>query len=279
MRRRLRQGPLDALTTLELAHGCVSYTVREDLLPLLRNLARKPTVRRLVVRLDEVMDPERVCWELQHFLLGDSTVTDDVEIEAVVTVLDAATWLADAMGGDTLADRDLCGAPDDERTVAQLALSQVEFADVLVLAGSAPDAWTAAKTGAVLARVAPSAPILDLSHVDPETLRVVVPPDARRGEPVDPHGALLHGQPPLDPDCGITVLTFAAQRPFHPERLHDAIDVLLDGVVRTRGRVWVASQPDVALWIESAGRRANAELGAVGRRDRGRGRHHPSRAR
>ncbi|GLY64793.1 hypothetical protein Atai01_14120 [Amycolatopsis taiwanensis] len=253
VRRRLRQGPLDALTTLELAHGCVSCTVREDLLPLLRNLARQPAVRRIVVRLDEVMDPERVCWELRHVLVGDRAVTDDVEIEAVVTVLDAATWLADALGDDTLADRDLRGAPDDERTVAQLTLSQVEFADVLVLAGSAPDAWTAAKTGAVLARVAPSAPILDLSHVDSKALRVAVPPDARRGEPADPHGTLLHGQPPLDPDCGITVLTFAAQRPFHPERLHDAIDVLLDGVMRTRGRVWVASQPDVALWIESAG--------------------------
>jgi hypothetical protein len=37
------------------------------------------------------------------------------------------------------------------------------------------------------------------------------------------------------------------------QRLHAAIDVLLDGVVHTRGRAWVASQPNVALWLESAG--------------------------
>jgi G3E family GTPase len=36
-------------------------------------------------------------------------------------------------------------------------------------------------------------------------------------------------------------------------RLHKALDVVLDGVVRTRGRLWLASQPDVALWLESAG--------------------------
>ena len=29
--------------------------------------------------------------------------------------------------------------------------------------------------------------------------------------------------------------------------------MLLQGVVRTRGRAWVASQPDIALWLESAG--------------------------
>lgn len=253
VRRWLRHGSREALTTLELAHGCVACTIREDLLPLLRTLATQPRVGRIVVRLDEVMDPERVCWELEHVLLGEATVTEYVEIEGVVTVLDAGTWLADALGDDTLADRDLRGAPDDERTVAQLALSQVESADVLVLAGRAPDAWTAAKTGAVLERVAPSAPLLDLSKVDAESLRAAVPPDARRGKAADPHGALLHGQPPLQPDCGITVATFSAQRPFHPERLHEAIDVLLDGVVRSRGRLWVASQPDVALWLESAG--------------------------
>lgn len=46
---------------------------------------------------------------------------------------------------------------------------------------------------------------------------------------------------------------FTDRRPFHPQRLHHAIDVLLDGVVHSKGRAWVASQPDVALWLESAG--------------------------
>jgi G3E family GTPase len=46
-------------------------------------------------------------------------------------------------------------------------------------------------------------------------------------------------------------------------RLHAAIDVLLDGVVRTRGRVWLASQPDTVVWIESAG--AELSVANVGR--------------
>lgn len=251
LHRRIRLGPREESCALELAHGCVSCTLRADVLPLLRTLAAEAS--RIVVRLDEVLEPDRVCWELRNALVDDRPVTDDVEIEAVVTVVDAASWLADATGDDALADRGLRGAPDDERTVAQLAVSQVEAADVLVLAGTAPDAWTAARTGAVLERIAPAAPILDLSTVDAEAIATRVPATARRGELIDPHGALLRGEPPLEPDSGVGVVAFTAQRPFHPERLHEAIDLLLDGVVCSRGRAWVASQPDVALWIESAG--------------------------
>ncbi|MBB4683356.1 ribosome hibernation factor-recruiting GTPase MRF [Amycolatopsis jiangsuensis] len=253
VRRRLRLGNRDELTALELAHGCVNCTLREDLLPLLRRLARMPQVDRIVVRLDEAMEPEPVSWAIRNVLVGDRPVIHDVEPEAVCTVLDCASWLADATGDDLLAERGLQGSPEDERTLAQVALSQVESADVLVLAGAATDAWGAAKASAVLDRVAPSVPRVELGRIDAAGLLAAVPADARRGAVTDLHGALLRGAPPLHPDCGIELLTFTAQRPFHPQRLHDAIDVLLEGVVRTRGRAWVASQPDVAFWIESAG--------------------------
>ncbi|MET8846236.1 GTP-binding protein [Amycolatopsis sp. NPDC004625] len=253
VRRRLKLGERDELTVLELAHGCVSCTLREDLLPLLRRLARRPEVTRIVVRLDEAMEPEPVSWAITHVLVGDHPVAGDVDLRAVLTVVDCASFLADATGEDELADRNLQGSPEDERTVAQVALSQVEFADVLVLAGAAADAWTAAKASAVLDRVAPSVPRVELARADGHSVLDAVPPDARRGEVTDMHGALLRGQPPVHVDCGIGLVTFTAQRPFHPGRLHDALDVLLDGVVRTRGRAWVASRPDVAFWIESAG--------------------------
>ncbi|MEV7095146.1 GTP-binding protein [Amycolatopsis sp. NPDC051045] len=253
VRRRLRLGERDELTVLELAHGCVSCTLREDLLPLLRRLARRPEVTRIVVRLDEAMEPEPVSWAIRNVLVGAHPVSDDVDLRAVLTVVDCATWLADATGDDELADRNLRASPEDERTVAQVALAQVEFADVLVLAGAATDAWSAAKASAVLDRVAPSVPRVALNRLDGPSVLDAVPEDARRGEVTDMHGALLRGEPPVHVDCGIGLVTFTAQRPFHPERLHDALDVLLDGVVRTRGRAWVASQPDVAFWIESAG--------------------------
>jgi G3E family GTPase len=77
--------------------------------------------------------------------------------------------------------------------------------------------------------------------------------DARRGRSDDPHGPLLAGQPPLDSRGPLNLVEFNARRPFHPQRLHACLDVLLDGVIRTRGRLWLASQPEHAMWLESAG--------------------------
>ncbi|WP_434445523.1 CobW family GTP-binding protein [Lentzea sp. E54] len=222
------------LTVIELAHGCVSCTLRLDLVPLLEGLDE-----RVIVYLDPVLEPEAVCFALSE---------TEVEVEAVVTVVDTATWLDDATGTDSLADRGMRAAEGDERTVAQVVVGQAEFADALVLTGPADPVLTA-----VLDRLTPHAPRQVLDDLDVGALLAAIPATARRGEVDDGFGPLLYGQPPLEPAHGVSVVHFTERRPFHPMRLHDSIDVLLDGVVRTRGRVWVASQPDAALWLESAG--------------------------
>jgi G3E family GTPase len=51
----------------------------------------------------------------------------------------------------------------------------------------------------------------------------------------------------------VRIVEFNARRPFHPQRLHAAVDLLLAGVVRTRGRLWLANRPDQVMWLESAG--------------------------
>ncbi|SDN40162.1 GTPase, G3E family [Allokutzneria albata] len=253
VRRTLTHGEYTATEVLELAHGCVSCTLRQDLLPVALRLAEAPDVRRIVLHLDPALEPEAVCWALHHVVVDGAVATERLRVEAVVNTIDAATWFADAIGEESLFERGLSASADDERTIAQVVVAQVEFADAVVVSGSAPDAWTAARTDAVLDRLAPELPRADLPGLDLDALVAAVPPRARRGEVGDAHEPLLRGQPPLEPDCGISVVLFDERRPFHPARLHDALDVLLDGVVRTRGRIWVASQPDAALWVESAG--------------------------
>jgi G3E family GTPase len=230
------------------------------MLPLLRTLATTPDVRRVVLHLDPGVEPEPVCWALHHALVGDVTITELAAVEAVIAVVDEGHWLTAATG-----DEPLGRTPDDDRTLAQVAVGQVEFADAIVMTGHAADGWAAARTAAVLDRLAPAAPRASSVH----DLFDALPDDARRGEVADAHAPLLRWSPPLDPDCGVAITVFEARRPFHPGRLHDAVDVLLEGVVRTRGRIWVATQPDVALWLESAGGglrvgHAGAWLAAVG---------------
>jgi G3E family GTPase len=250
-------------TALELAHGCLSCTLRLDVLPLLRELAARPGTARIVLELDPALEPEQLCVALDAVELEDGgTAGDAVRVEAVVAVLEAATWLDDVTGEESLAERGLAATPDDERTVAQVLLGATGFADVLVLAGPPVEDWTAARLHAALARWAPLARVGAVEHWRPARVLSALPRTARRGRVRHPHDPLLAGQPPLDADAGLELVRFSARRPFHPERLHEAFDVLLDGVVGTRGRLWLATQHDSAVWLESAG--GGLQLGDAG---------------
>ena len=239
---------------LELAHGCVSCTLSHDVLPLLRRLHSRSSVQRIVLLLDPELEPEALCWAIEHIavvgVVGqlDGPALRDVRVEAVVTCIDAETWLADATGDETF-DID----SESDRTIAQVVVGQVEFADALVVRGSENlDSWQRSRLNAVLTRLAPGAPVRD-DGGNVEDMLLAVPPDARRGELTDAHSPLLRRQPSLDESSGVVLVEFTANRPFHPGRLHEAIDVLLDGVVCSRGRLWLATQPGEALWLESAG--------------------------
>jgi G3E family GTPase len=228
---------------LELAHGCVSCTIRNDLLVLLRQLHRRTDIDRVVVHLAPWLEPEPICLAIDHVRVRvapgyvDGPAALDVSIAAVVTCVDTSVWLSQALGDARL---------DDGRTRAQVVVGQAEFADVAVL--NRPNPIVAA----VLHRLSPRARInVGADGIEQALDNLFI--DARRGRSDDPHGPLLLGQPPLDSRGPVKLVEFTAQRPFHPGRLHACLDSLLEGVIRTRGRLWLASQPDQAMWLESAG--------------------------
>ncbi|MCG8919355.1 cobalamin biosynthesis protein CobW, partial [Actinokineospora sp. PR83] len=96
--RRCRVDNTDTTERLGAEHDCVSCTLRADLALL------TDAFDRLVVHLDPVLEPGPIAGERR--------------VDAVVTVVDVDTWLAAATGDDLL--------PDDERTVAQVVVGQVE---------------------------------------------------------------------------------------------------------------------------------------------------------
>jgi len=250
---------------IELEHGCVSCTLRLDLLPMLRTLHRDPDVERIVVLLDPAIEPETLSVEIRHTIVEahgavPAPAGTDVEIVATVCGVDAPTWLADATGDLTLHESDLV-ASEDERTIAQVTVGQTRFADAIIVdnADGSDSAYDLARLHATLLRLAPAAGMRTLNSQQSLTRDIVessistAQPESPRGRPTHPFDPLLAGSPELDSDCGVALVPFEADRPFHPTRLHDALDVLLDGVVTARGRLWLASDPDDVMWVDSAG--------------------------
>ncbi|GED99595.1 hypothetical protein nbrc107696_00420 [Gordonia spumicola] len=264
---RMAPDGTDTLTVddVELEHGCVSCTLRLHLLPMLRVLHRDPEVERIVLLLDPAVEPERLAVEIAHTIVDAPGISPgpaglDVTISATVCGIHTPTWLDDATGDITLREAGVV-AVEDERTVAQVAVGQARFADALIVddADGVEQAYDLARLHAVLLRLAPAAGMRTLNSAQPLSRAVVqaaidtAAPESPHGRPTRPFDALLAGGPDLDTDCGVRLISFEADRPFHPQRLHDALDVLLDGVVTARGRLWLASDPDDVMWLESAG--------------------------
>jgi G3E family GTPase len=232
-----------AATGLELEHGCVSCTIRNDLLALLRQLHRRNDIDRIVVHLAPWLEPEPICVAIDRVPIrvapgyADGPAALDVSVAAVVTCVDSAVWLSHALGDAHL---------NDGRTVAQVVVGQAEFADLIVLNSANPT------VAATLGRLSPRARINVGAGGIEATLDNLFR-DARRGRSDDPHGPLLVGQPPLDSRGSVRLVEFNARRPFHPLRLHACLDLLLEGIIRTRGRLWLASRSDQAMWLDSAG--------------------------
>jgi G3E family GTPase len=85
---------------LELAHGCVHCTIRNDLLLYLRVLHRRSGVDRIVVHLERWLEPEPICVAINQVRVRigpgyvDGPAARDVVVAGVVTCVDASEWLS-----------------------------------------------------------------------------------------------------------------------------------------------------------------------------------------
>jgi G3E family GTPase len=247
-----------------LVHGCTSCTLREDVLPTLVRLARSQPGRDLVLVLPEVVEPRTLAQAYESWRIHGAPASDVLRVDSFVTVVDAQRALADLGTTDDLISRELHAGDDDHRAVASVVARQIEYADTVVRYGRAPgDAGATAALSRLLARLAPWATQFDAEEQSlAQRLR-----RTGRHRP-DVPGVLARGlegmavvEPAAAQQDGLSS-QFRARRPFHPGRLHEAFESITAGVLRSRGHLWIASQPDLAISWESAGGRV--AMGALG---------------
>ena len=257
--------------SVELVHGCVSCTLREDVLPTLVRLARGRPASDLLLVLPPAVEPEAVASACSHCLVDGVPVTEAVRFDSYVTVVDADRFLDDLASPDDLRHRGLHAADDDHRAVAEVVAHQVEFCDTVILwSRPGTDRLELNRLGTLVHRLAPWAiqvPVGTSRTLDCTGLAALVRRTGRH-DPDRPGvlGLALEGRPIAvhDPDGGhgVASILFRTSRPFHPQRLHDALEELTEHALRGRGQLWIASQPDTAVAFECAGGGVN--LGSLG---------------
>lgn len=229
---------------VRLAHGCVTCTVHQDLVPeLLRHATGAPL---LVVDLWDCVEPRSVA----EVLDGER---GELRLTAVLTALDAELTPVDICRGERLADVGKPGAAGDERYLAEVLARQIDYATALVLPEVLPHPLPA--TGEenlelcreVLGHLAPMTPVTVPDGPLPELTGAALCV-AELAARVDPATAQL---PCETRTTAATTLVWHRTGPLHPARFFDAIDELAADTVRSRGRFWLANRPDRMLALDA----------------------------
>ncbi|MFC8506732.1 CobW family GTP-binding protein [Streptomyces sp. NPDC057411] len=233
-------GPLSHGET-PLVDGCACCALREDLVPELSRLANDGATRLAVVELWDSVEPKTMA-EVIAAHGGDAFA-----LTAVITALDPALVLPYLGNGDDLADAGLAAAPTDRRTVGDTFARQLEYAPVLALVDNDE---ADEEDRALLRQLHPTA--RHVPAASPELARA-----ALAGFDVEAAAAAQHPACALLPqeadEAGVTTLVWHSRRPFHPERLYQALEDLCCAAARSRGRFWLADRPDTLLAWDAAG--------------------------
>lgn len=252
---------------VEMSNGCICCTLREDLLLEVERLARDGRFDQLVIESTGISEPLPVA-ETFTFAGEDGRCLGDVaQLDTLVTVVDAFNFLRDYASGDLLESRGESLGEEDERTVVDLLIEQIEFCDVLVV--NKLDLIEPAERDrllAILRSLNPSAR-LELASFGAVPLERVLQTglfDFDKAAQAPGWLQELRGEHiPETEEYGISSFVYQARRPFHPERFFALVEEEWPGVIRSKGYFWLASHPAHAGTWSQAG--AVARHGVAGR--------------
>jgi G3E family GTPase len=188
-------------------------------------------------------------------------------LDTMVTVVDGYNFLKDYGSQDMLGDRGLSLGEEDERTVVDLLVEQIEFCDVLVL--NKTDLLTleeVSRLESILKTLNPRAQIIHSSFGKVPLNRIMHTGLFDFDQAAEAPGWLqeLRGEHvPESEEYGISSFVYRARKPFHPQRLWQWLNTEWPGVVRSKGRYWIASRPEFCATWSQAGAVTRTELAGM----------------
>jgi G3E family GTPase len=118
---------------VEMSNGCICCTLREDLLVEINRLARENRFDYLLIESSGISEPLPVA---ETFTFTDEqgrSLADVARLDTMVTVVDAVNFMNDYLSEDDLKQRKMAAGENDTRSIGELLLEQIEFADVVIV--------------------------------------------------------------------------------------------------------------------------------------------------
>lgn len=244
---------------VEMSNGCICCTLRDDLLAEVTRLAREDRFDYLLIESTGIGEPLPVAMTFSFQTPdGVASLTDISRLDTLVTVVDANSWLDDYRKGEALKTLGLESGDGDSRTISDLLIDQVEFANIIVLNKvDLASEDTVAELEGVLRKLNPTARLLrsEQGMIDPSSILNTGLFDMVKARQSPGWLKELQGEhTPETEEYGISSFVFKARSPFHPERLMNCLsDPMMKSVIRSKGFFWLATRPDAGINWSIAG--------------------------
>lgn len=237
---------------VEMTNGCICCTLRDDLLLEVRRLSESGRFDYLLIEGTGIAEPLPVASTFSFRDEDGQSLSDIARLDTTVTVVDAASLLKDYGSNDFLRDRGEVAGEGDERTLVDLLVAQIEFADVVVINKiSEVSAEQLALVRQVVMALNADARIVE-TDFGKAPLGEILDTGLFSEEKAERHPLWfkeLYGfkdHIPETEEYGIQSFVYRARRPFHPRTFSAFINQTWPGLIRAKGHFWLATRPD---WV------------------------------
>ncbi len=236
-------------TLVEMSNGCICCTLRGDLLAEVRRLADSGRYDYLLIEGTGIAEPLPIAATFDFRDEHGQSLSDIARLDTMVTVVDAINLLADVASREFLKDRGETAGEGDQRTIVDLLVDQIEFADVVIInkvSDVTPE--RRALVQRCVRALNPEARIIetDNSHVP---LAAVLDTglfdyEKAQGHPLwakELYGFESHV--PETEEYNISSFVYRARRPFEPVKFDEFLQGAYVGLLRAKGHFWLATRP------------------------------------
>lgn len=244
---------------VEMNNGCICCTLREDLLVQVKELALENKFDYLLIESTGISEPLPVATTFQFRDDEGSSLSDFALLDTMVTVVDSGNLINKYSSVDFLRDQGESNGEADDRTIVDLLVEQIEFANIIILNKIdlvSNEELTAVKS--IIRSLNAKAKIIESTHAKVNISEII---DTGLFDLADAQNHPLWAQElynfkdhtPETEEYGIISFIYRAKRPFDPEKIHQFFSSEWEGVVRAKGFFWLSTRPDFVGEFSQAG--------------------------